>query len=415
MRSSHAFAPRWPGTEWSANVSKRDFANSTEAVHAGALSTRPHHTLSMSIAQTATFTFDGTTDLRRYMSGEDPDPEREEYGRYGNPTVRELERRVAHLERGDDAVAYSSGMAAIATVLMTLLKAGEHVVTFQDCYRRTRQLITQTLTNFGIEHTVIPSGDLAALEQAIRPNTKIVFGESPTNPYLFCTDLPRMVELVKRRGRIRTVVDATFATPVNCRPIDLGVDLVIHSATKYLSGHNDVLGGLVIGPDHLVSLLRETRHVVGNVLDPHAAWLVARGLKTLGLRVARQNATALAVARTLEQHPKVQRVFYPELESHPSHAIAREQMNGSGGVVSFIVEGGKEAAARVVDGSRLGRIAPSFGGVETLIEQPCNMSYFEFSADELKVIGIDPGLIRLSVGIEETSDVVADIVAALAH
>ncbi len=396
-------------------MSKRDFTNSTEAVHAGALSKRPHHTLSMSVAQTATFTFDDTADLRRYMSGEDPDTEREEYGRYGNPTVRELERRIAHLERGDDAVAYSSGMAAITTVLMTLLKSGEHVVTFQDCYRRTRQLITETLGNFGIEHTVIPSGDLAALEEAIRPSTKLVFGESPTNPYLFCTDLPKMAELVKRHGRIRTVVDATFATPVNCRPIDLGIDLVIHSATKYLGGHNDVLGGLIIGPDHLVSLLRETRHIVGNVLDPHAAWLVARGLKTLGLRVTRQNATALAVARTLERHPKVRRVFYPDLESHPSHAVAREQMNGGGGVVSFIVEGGKEAAARVVDGSRLARIAPSFGGVETLIEQPCNMSYFGFSAEELEQIGIDPGLIRLSVGIEETSDVVADVVAALAH
>jgi len=396
-------------------LTKRDFTISTEAVHAGTLSKRPHHTLSMSVAQTATFTFDDTADLRRYMSGEDPDPEREEYGRYGNPTVRELERRVAHLERGDDAVAYSTGMAAITTVLLTLLKAGDHVVTFQDCYRRTRQLITQTLANFGIEHTVIPSGDLEALERAIRPTTKLVFGESPTNPYLFCTDLRRMAELVKRHGRIRTVVDATFATPVNCRPIELGIDLVIHSATKYLSGHNDVLGGLVVGPDHLVSLLRETRHVVGNVLDPHAAWLIARGLKTLGLRVTRQNATALAVARTLEQHSRIRRVFYPGLESHPSHAVAREQMNGGGGVVSFIVEGDKEAAARVVDGSRLGRIAPSFGGVETLIEQPCNMSYFEFSAEELDRIGIDPALIRLSVGIEETSDVVADIVAALAY
>ena len=368
----------------------------------------------MSVAQTATFTFDDTADLRRYMSGEDPDPERGEYGRYGNPTVRELERRLATLEGADDAVAYSSGMAAITSVLFTLLRAGDHVVTFQDCYRRTRQLITQVLPSFGVEHTVVPSGDLEAVERAIRGNTKVVFGESPTNPYLFCTDLAQLASVVKSQGRIRTVVDATFATPVNCRPIELGIDLVLHSATKYLSGHNDVLGGVVSGADHLVSLLRESRHVMGNVLDPHAAFLIARGLKTLGLRIARQNETALAVARLLEQHPRVERVYYPGLEGHPSHAVAREQMNGGGGVVSFLVRGGREEAARVVDGSRLAHIAPSFGGVETLIEQPCNMSYFEFSEEQLESIGIAPGLIRLSVGVEETSDVLGDVVAALA-
>ncbi len=297
-------------------------ATSTQAVHAGTSRKQPHHTLAAPIAQTATYTFDDTADLERYMRGEDPDPEREEYGRYGNPTVRELEKRIAALEAADDAVAFASGMAAVSTATLALLKAGDHVVLFRDCYRRTRQLVVGTLARFGIDHSIVPPGDLDAMQAALRDNTRLVISESPTNPYLYCIDLERLVAVVKARKRIRTLVDATFATPVNCRPLGYGVDLVVHSATKYLAGHNDVLGGVVAGPSHLVSLVREARGVLGSVLDPHAAFLIARGLKTLGVRVERQNATALAVARMLEAHPAVQRVYYPGLPSHPSHEIA---------------------------------------------------------------------------------------------
>jgi len=386
---------------------------STHAVHAGEPRPRPHNTLAPSIAQTATYTFSDTADLEQYMRGEDRDPEREEYGRYGNPTVREVELRVAALDGAEDGVAFASGMAAVSTAILSLVKAGEHVVLFNDCYRRTRQFVSKLLVRFGVEHTLIPAGDLEALDAAILPSTRMIVGEAPTNPYLYCVDLAKMADIAKKHGRVRTLVDSTFATPINCRPHEFGIDLVVQSATKYLAGHNDVLGGVVTGPSHLVSLLRESRGVIGSVLDPHAAFLITRGIKTLGIRVERQNTTALAVARALEKHPRVERVFYPGLESHPSHAVARGQMRGFGGVVSFQVKGGRQAASRVVDGCRLALIAPSLGGVETLIEQPAIMSYFELDSVELARLGIDPALIRLSIGIEDTEDVVRDVTGAL--
>lgn len=395
------------------NARDKPSSSSTEAVHAGTPYQRPHNTLTPSVAHTATFTFRDSAELERYMRGQDPDPEREEYGRYGNPTVRELEQRVAALEGADDALAFASGMAAITTTLLALTKAGDHVVLFNDCYRRTRQFVGQMLTRFGVEQTMIPPGDLAALEGALQQNTRCVITESPTNPYLHCVDLEQVAAIVRRHGRARTLVDSTFATPVNCRPLRFGIDLVVHSATKYFSGHNDVLGGVVAGPQHIISLVREARGVLGGILDPHAAFLIARGLKTLNLRVERQNRTAHAVALELERHPRVKRVFYPALESHASHAIAKQQMRGYGGVVSFIVDGGRAAAARVVDGCRLAKIAPSLGGVETLIEQPCLMSFSELSDEELERVGIDPALIRLSVGVEDSPDVLADLQQAL--
>src|SRR5690606_28166705 len=207
--------------------------------------------------------------------------------------------------------------------------------------------------------------------------------------------------------------DSTFATPINYRPLQYGVDLVVHSATKYLGGHNDVLGGLVAGSTHIISLLRDLRGVLGSVLDPHAAFLISRGLKTLKLRVHQQNETALALARKLESHPKVEKVFYPLLQSHPSFAVCTRQMCGGGGVVSFVVKGGTDAATRVVDASKLARIAPSLGGVETLIEQPRYMSFFELDDEQLKAVGIHPALIRLSIGIESPDDVIYDILNAV--
>src|SRR6187549_2580135 len=300
------------------SVDKKTVASSTDSVHAGVPVGRPHNALALSIEATATFTFANTAELERYMRGEDPDPSREEYGRYGNPTVCELERRVADLELAEAGVAFSSGMAAVATAVLSLVKAGEHVVLFRDGYRRTRQLVTQTLARFGVEHSVVPSGDLNALAGALKDNTRLVIAESPTNPYLYCVNLAELATLVKARGRIKTLVDSTFATPVNCRPLEFGIDLVVHSATKYLSGHNDVLGGLVAGPSHLMSLVREARDVTGATLDPHAAFLIARGMKTLGLRVRKQNESALALAEMLAAHPKVQAVYYAGHPGHPS-------------------------------------------------------------------------------------------------
>ncbi len=388
-------------------------ANKTDCVHAGEPRRRPNHTLTAAIAQTATFTFDDSNDLERYMRGEDADPDREEYGRYGNPTVREVERRLAALEGTDDAVLFSSGMAAITSTILALTKAGDHVVLFRDCYRRTRQFVGGMLGRFGVSSSLVAPGDLDALAGTIAPNTKLIISESPTNPYLSCVDLARLASIAKAHRGLRSVIDATFATPVNCRPAGFGIDLVIHSATKYLAGHNDVLAGVVAGPQHLISLARDNRHVLGAVCDPHAAFLVGRGLKTLALRMERQNVTAASIARALEHNPRILRVFYPGLSSHPDHAIAREQMHGFGGVVSFLLKGGGTAARRLVDGCKLARIAPSLGGVETLIEQPAIMSYFEMTPEERSAIGIEDGLVRLSVGIEEPRDILADIENAL--
>ncbi len=393
---------------------KPRFARSTDTVHAGIGSKRPHNALAPGVAQTATYTFSSTADLEQYMRGEDSDPEREEYGRYGNPTVRELELRVAALEQTDNASAFSTGMAAITTTLFALLKQGDHVVLFRDCYRRTRQFVTGWLGRYGVEHDVVAPGDLDQMEAAVRENTRLVITESPTNPFNYCVDLSELATRVKAKNRrTRTMVDSTFATPVNCRPHSFGIDLVVHSATKYFSGHNDVLGGVVAGPSHLISLIKEARDVTGSILDPHAAFLIARGLKTLGLRVRQSNATAQAVAEMLEQHPMVERVYYAGLPSHPSHAIAKEQMDGYGGVVSFLVKGDRAAASRVCDLTRIPSIAPSLGGVESLIEQPALMSYFELSDEQLRAIDISPALIRLSLGVEDTQDIILDLRQAL--
>ncbi len=386
---------------------------STESVHAGVPRARAHGALAPGVAQTATYRFGATAELERYMRGEDPDPDRVEYARYGNPTVRELERRIAALDGTEDALAFSSGMAAITTTLLALLRGGDHVVLFRDCYRRTRQFVGQVLARFGVEHTLVEPADLDGMARAITPKTKLVVSESPTNPYLYCVDLEKLSAVAHTHGRLRVMVDATLATPVNCRPAAFGVDLVVHSATKYLGGHNDVLGGALCGPSPLLSLVKDARDVLGGVLDPHAAFLVARGLKTLALRVERQNATALAVARALEAHANVASVFYPLLESHPTYAVAARQMAGGGGLVSFVVKGGRAAAARVVDACRIASIASSLGGVETLIEQPALMSYSELSDDDLATVGIDPALIRLAVGVEDTADVVDDVIRAV--
>jgi cystathionine gamma-synthase len=383
----------------------------TDAVHAGAARERPHHALALPIVQTATYTFASTEDLRRYHEGEG-EAERLEYGRYGNPTVREVERRAAALEGAEDALCFASGMAAISTAILALVRAGDHVILYRDAYRRTRQLVTGVLARLGVEHTLVEPTSIDALRAAVRPRTRLVVSESPTNPYLRCIDLEAFAGACRALG-IKSMLDATFATPFNCRPLAYGVDLVVHSATKYLGGHNDVLGGVVAGRSGLVSLARDLRGVLGGVCDPHAAALLARGMKTLALRVEQQNRTGLAVARALEAHPSVERVFYPLLASHPDHSVASAQMRGGGGVVSFVVRGGRAAAGRVVDAFRLATIAPSLGGVETLVEQPAVMSFYELDDDGLAAIGVDAGLIRLSVGVEATDDVVADALRAL--
>jgi cystathionine gamma-synthase len=395
-------------------MSERKTITSTDAVYGGEQRTKAYDAVPMPIVQTSTYTFADTAEIRAYTSGTHPAGERGEYGRYGNPTVRAVEQRIAALEGTEDAALFSSGMAAVTTTLMALVKGGQHVVLFRDCYRMTLEFVTDVFARFGVAHTLLAAGDLDALPAAIRPETRLVVSESPTNPYLSCIDLERLAGICKQHRTVKSVIDSTFATPVNCRPATFGVDLVIHSATKYLAGHNDVLAGVVCGSSGLVSMIRDLRGVLGNLCDPHAAFLVGRGMKTLALRVEKQNATAQQLAEHLQKHPRVERVFYPGLESHASHAVARKQMRGHGGVVSFVVRGGLDAASRFIDEIKLARIGPSFGGVEALIEQPAVMSYYEMTTEQRAAVGIADGLVRLSVGIEDAADLMADIDRALA-
>jgi cystathionine gamma-synthase len=388
---------------------------STQVVHAGEARAKPHHALTTPIVQTSTFTFVDTADLvafkEAFMWGDEK--ERSEYGRYGNPTVTATERKLADLEGGEAALLFSSGMAAVTSTLLYQLSAGAHVVMTNDCYRRTRQFVTEFLKRYDIGATLVPLGDYGALEAAIRPETRMIVSESPTNPYLRVVDLPRLADIAQRH-QVKTLIDSTFATPINQRALEYGVDFVVHSATKYLGGHNDLLAGVVVGSDYMIGGLRDLQGMMGAVCDPHTAYLLLRGLKTLELRVARHNENGVRVARFLASHPKIRRVYYPGLEDHPDHAIAREQMAGFGGVVSFEVDGDLERTGRFVDGLRIPYIGPSLGGVESLVIQVAVATYYELSREERAALGISDSLVRLALGIESADDLIADLDQALA-
>ena len=382
---------------------------STLAVHGGEPRPKLGNSLAAPIVQTATYTFANTRELHDHFQRK---IEREEYGRYGNPTQRIAEKKLAALEGAEACLLFSSGMAAITTALYAVLSHNSHVVVTDDSYRRTRQFLTQVLHRYGIEVSVVPAGDYEAMEEAIRPTTRLLVSESPTNPYNRIVDMERFAKIAKRH-RVKTLIDATFATPFNQRPLEFGVDLVLHSATKYLGGHNDLLAGAVLGSAELVDGIRSLQAVTGAIIDPLGAYLLLRGLKTFALRIARQNANAQALAEFLAAHPKVVAVHYAGLPTHPQHEVAQHQMRGFGGVVSFEIAGDIEATSRVVDACRIPQIAPSLGGVESLIEQPALMSFYELSTEERLMVGIKDNLIRYSVGIEDAEDLIADLAAAL--
>lgn len=385
---------------------------STLAVHGGEPRDKLAHALTTPIVQTATYTWANSQELKDHFEGNIE--HRIDYGRYGNPTQRTAELKMAALEGAGDCLLFSSGMAGITTALFAMLSRGAHVVITDDSYRRTRQFLHATLSRFGIEASTVPAGDYEALEDAIRPTTRVLVSESPTNPYNRILDLERFAA-IGRRHRVKTVIDATFATPYNVRPLEYGVDIVMHSATKYLSGHNDLLAGAVLGSRDLVQGFRQLQAMTGATVDPFAAYLLVRGLKTFALRMERQNANAQAIAEFLAKHPRVERVHYAGLPTHPAHDIARKQMRGFGGVVSFEVRGDLDAASRVVDACTIPYIAASLGGVESLIEQPAIMSFYELSTEERLEVGIKDNLIRYSVGIEDAHDLIADLDQALAR
>lgn len=381
----------------------------TLAIHAGEPRDKAHDSLVTPLILSTAYPFQSTDELHRYFRGE---IERsEEYGRYGNPTQAVAEARLAALDGGEAALLTASGMAAIVTTLLALLRPGAHVVITADSYRKTRVLVREFLARFGVEHsTVEPS--VPAIAAALTPRTRLIVSETPTNPYLNCLDLEALADLA-RRHRVKTLIDATLATPYNLRPLELGIDIVVHSATKYLGGHNDLLAGVVVGRRDLIDALRDLQGMLGALPSPFAAYLLIRGLKTFAVRMQRHNDSALRIARFLEAHPRVERVWYPGLESHPSHAIARRQMRGFGGLVSFAVRGGLEDATRVVDRVRIPFLAPSLGGAESLIEQPPLMSYYEKTPEERAALGIRENLVRLSVGLEDPDELIADLAQAL--
>ena len=382
---------------------------STRSVHDGAQRRYDRRSLTLPTFNTATYVFEDTADLCAHKEEELRSEEHAyDYGRYGNPSVDLCERRLAHLDSGEDAVLFTSGMGAVSAALLSLLKAGDHIVIGAECYRKTRVLCNDLLRRFGVSVTVVEMGDYAALQNALRPQTRLIFYESPTNPYLRVVDLEQLVEIA-RQNNVLTVIDSTFATPVNQRPLEFGVDLVVHSATKYLSGNNDLLAGVVVGKRQFTNCIREYRGTVGGIPCATVAVKLEHSLKTLGIRVARQNENALRIAEFLETNPFVERVWYPGLKSHPDFLVAGHQMTGFGGVVSFEVRGGLEGAACFIDCVRIPKIAASLGGVESLIEQPAIISFYRLTTEERLAIGIKDNLVRFAVGIEDVEDLLSDL------
>jgi len=336
------------------------------------------------------------------------------YSRNTNPTVRAFEEKVRCLEGAEAATGFASGMAAISNTLFALLSPGDRVVSVKDCYGGTSQLFLDFLPRFQIDVTLCETDDFEAIEAAVAQGCRLLYLESPTNPTLKVVDLARLAEAAHAVGA-QVVVDNTFATPINQQPLTLGADLVLHSATKFLGGHADALGGVVCGRADVVGRIYHFREITGAALDPMAAYLLLRGMKTLHLRVRQQNESALRIARYLYDHPAVTQVFYPGLETHPHHDVARRQMSGFGGVLSFQVEGGFEAVRTLLPRLRYAHRAANLGAVETVVGPPATTSHVECSPEERAALGIPESLVRYSVGIEEVDDLMADLEQALAH
>jgi len=379
----------------------------TKAVRGGTNLEKKNGPLSTPIYQTSTFE---VTDNEQQLRATPTDMF---YTRYGNPTHTVAERAIAELEGTDQALLFASGMNAITTSMLALLKSGDHVVAQRDIYGGATKFLGEWLPKLGIETTFVDTTEYDQHERAIRPNTKLLYVESPTNPLVRVVDLRRIVAIAREHGLI-TMIDSTFATPINCRPADFGIDLIMHSGTKYFGGHSDLIAGVVAGRADLIGQIHATRTTLGGCMDPHAAWLLLRGVKTLAVRVQRQNENALRVARFLAQHPNVRRVHYPFVEGHPQQALAIEQMRGGGGIVSFEVEGTGEAARKLSENLILFTLAPSLGGVDSLVSIPVLTSHAMIPAEHRAKMGITEQLIRLSVGIEHVDDLIADLEQALA-
>jgi cystathionine gamma-synthase len=387
-------------------MKRRSFHPETKAVRGASDLDKKNGPMATPIYQTSTFEVADNDEQLRVT------PTDHFYTRYGNPTNTVAEQTIAQLEGVDAALTFASGMGAITTTIMALLKSGDHIVAQRDIYGGAAKFFTQWLPKMGIETTLVDTTEYDQHARAIRPNTKLLYVESPTNPAVRVVDLKKIAALARQHNLI-SMIDATFGTPINQRPSEFGIDLIMHSGTKYLAGHSDLICGVVAGSGDLIDKIHSTRTTLGNCMDPHASWMLIRGLKTLAVRVARQNDNALRVAEFLSQHAKVGRVHYPFLKSHPQHALAREQMSGGGGMVSFEVEGTGDDARRLTESLRLFTLAPSLGGVESLVSIPVLTSHAMIEPEQRKKMGVTEQMIRVSVGIENADDLISDLEHAL--
>lgn len=388
---------------------ERQTGRQTRTIHDGDIH-NPSPAVSSPIFQSATFEFDSPEAIAEAMAAE---AHPQFYGRYATPNTKQVEATVAGLEGAESALATASGMAAVSLVLLTFLRQGDHVVAQKTLYPTTTKLLQHKLPALGIEATLVEQEDAGAFAAAIRPNTRLLYAESPANPTLSLTDLEAIAALGQQHGLV-TVVDNTFATPYNQRPLSMDIDLVLHSATKYLGGHSDVVAGVVAGRAQHISRLWETHVMLGAVLHPLEAWLLQRGLQTFGLRMARHNANGQAVAEYLAGHPAVAEVYYPGLSSHPQHELARRQMPGGfGGMVSFDLKGGRQAGYQLLQRLKLIALAVSLGGTHSLITHPASTISTVQTDEEIAASGVQPGLVRFSVGLEDVEDILADLEMAL--
>ena len=381
----------------------------TELIHAGEVSRGDAMPLTTPIYETTTFVFDSAAEVLAYNEGRS---EKFLYSRYTNPTVVSVEAKLAVLDRTEAALLFSSGMGATTTILMALLEQGDEVVCGSAIYGGTLHLLQDVLARFGIVPRFVSLDDLGNLERVFSDRTRLVWFETPINPTLRCVDIRRIAEACRARG-ITSVVDNTFASPINQQPLALGIDLAMQSATKYLNGHSDVTGGVVAGPKTLVAPIEKARRLVGTVMDPQPAFSLGRGLKTLPLRVAQHNANARAVAEFLAGDRRVSQVYYPGLPSHPDHDVAKRQMSGFGGMVCFDLDGRYDRAERLYDRLRVIKRAASLGGIESLISMPVLTSQWGYTDEQLRAAGVTRGMLRLSVGLEDVRDLIADLDQAL--
>ncbi len=391
----------------------KNWKPATLAIHGDGHKPKAYHAVTTPIVQTSNYYFDTTTDVVEFMKakGECRILRDHEYGRYGNPTQKECERKLAAIEGAERAILFSTGMSAVILTLMTYMNRGGHIIFTNDCYRQTRDFATNFLPKFGLEYSIVDP-TVEAITKEIKPNTNIIFTELPTNPYLRVIELSLIVEIAKKHNLL-TIIDATMATPYNIKPLEFGIDIVIHSATKYLGGHNDLLAGVTLGKSDLLNNLYRMQRMVGSIADPFSCFLLERGLKTFALRMEHHNKAGLKIAQMLESHPKIEKVWYPGLNSHSDHQIAVKQMSGFGSVITFLVKGGDAETCKFIDSLELFIITPSLGGTESLVTQMATMSFFDYPAEYRHSIGMTDNLVRLALGLEDTDDLIADLQQAL--